>query len=74
MYFKVDIRLLLCTLSLLLGSQYNTPGANIQGLKERIRGLEERIALLGEIKKDGDARLAVSECVTSTAGAVWRVQ
>lgn len=40
--------------------QFHTPGANIESVKERIRGYEERIILLKEIKKDGDARLAVS--------------
>lgn len=50
-------------LSLLLGflaSQYHTPGANIQSLKGRIRAYEERIVLLKDIKRDGDARLKVS--------------
>lgn len=62
-----------CTSSLLFSSllllrfQFHTPGANPESLKERIRGLEERIVLLKEIKKDADARLAVS--VTTTARA-----
>lgn len=40
---------------------YHTPGASLQSLKDRIKGYEERIILLKEIKRDGDARLAAQE-------------
>eukprot|EP00752_Nemacystus_decipiens_P003160 g2925.t3 len=40
---------------------FHTPGASIESLKARIKGYEERIVLLKEIKRDGDARLAAQE-------------
>eukprot|EP00903_Cladosiphon_okamuranus_P007577 g7350.t1 len=48
----------------LFPSDYGPPQpapANVQGLKARIKYFEERIALLKEIKKDGDARLAAQD-------------